>query len=650
MSGLYTIDTHGELRPGIEQEWLLTSGTGGFSSGTVVGCNTRRYHALLCAATLPPVGRIVALNRLGEILTIDGGDVHELSVNQFGPDTFHPRGERYLRRFELWDVARWHYDVAGVRIVKEVLLCWERDVVAVRYRVEPPRGRRAQLELLPMVSLRDFHSLQRGTDKRYEVSVDRDRVAVKSDQHTLHLRCDGAKFERTCDWWTGHWYAIEHERGQDHVEDLFTPGRFVAQVSDAGATVTIIASLAPVESFDWDVEVRRRGTGFQPVSGARAEHGLKTRATLDQLTRAANDFIVDRRCPDGSAGVTVIAGYPWFADWGRDTMISLPGLFLTTGRFKEAAQVLTLFAGYVSEGMIPNKFDDYTNAPHYNTVDASLWFVHACHEYLRTSTDARTFESTLLPACRAIIDGYTRGTRWNIKVDPTDGLVTQGDENTQLTWMDAKCDGVAFTPRQGKAVEINALWYNALVLMGMSDRAAQVRESFRKAFWISPFRGLCDVVDGTRRDRSIRPNQIFAVSLPHSPLDRDQQHAVVELVRRELLTPYGLRTLAPSDPKFRPAYTGPRFQRDGAYHNGTIWPWLIGAFLEAYINVNDRSDESIQQARAWLTPLVEMMNSRGCIGQIAEIFEATEPYRPVGCPAQAWSVAEALRLAVMLGM
>jgi glycogen debranching enzyme len=209
---------------------------------------------------------------------------------------------------------------------------------------------------------------------------------------------------------------------------------------------------------------------------------------------------------------------------------------------------------------------------------------------------------------------------------------------------------VSFTPRQGKAVEINALWYNALELMKLSDRAAQVRESFTKAFWISPFRGLNDVVDGSRRDASIRPNQIFAVSLPHSPLERDQQHAVVEVVRRELLTPFGLRTLATGDPKFRSAYTGPQFQRDGAYHNGTIWPWLIGAFLEAYVKVNDRSDDSVHQARKWLTPLVEMMNSRGCIGQIAEIFEATEPYRPVGCPAQAWSVAEVLRLAAMLGM
>jgi predicted glycogen debranching enzyme len=653
---VYTIESHGDLHPAVAQEWLLTNGLGGFSSGTVAGCNTRRYHAILCAAMLPPVGRVVALSRVGEILTLDGDQVHELSVNQFAPDRFHPRGERYLRRFELGDVARWHYDVAGVRVVKELLLCWQRDVAILRYQIDP-RGRRAQLDLLPMVGLRDFHALQRGTDKAYDVHADDDRVAVRSGEHTLHLRCSGAgaRFKSTPDWWKDHWYAIEHERGQDHVEDLYTPGRFVLQTT-RDATVTLVASMASVEPVDWDAEIQRRAaafstTGVSPVDRVIG-HGRDARGTAvkERLTRAANDFIVARKAPDGSPGVTVIAGYPWFADWGRDTMISLPGLFLTTGRFKEAAQVLTLFAAYVSDGMIPNKFDDYTSEPHYNTVDASLWFVHACHAYLRASKDTDTFERKLLPPCRAVIDGYTKGTRWHIKVDERDGLVTQGDASTQLTWMDAKCGDVAFTPRQGKAVEINALWYNALVLMGLHDRAARVRESFVKAFWSGPFRGLYDVMDGPRRDASIRPNQIFAVSLPNSPLDREQQRAVVEVVRRELLTPFGLRTLAVSDPKFRSAYTGPQFERDGAYHNGTIWPWLIGAFLEAYLKVHDRSPESVAQARAWLTPLIESMSKSGCIGSIAEIFEAAEPYRPVGCCAQAWSVAEVLRLAVELEM
>jgi len=283
-------------------------------------------------------------------------------------------------------------------------------------------------------------------------------------------------------------------------------------------------------------------------------------------------------------------------------------------------------------------------------VDASLWFIHAAFEYRRTSGDAEGFEKILLPACKAIIEGYRDGTRFNIHMDPADGLITQGDMHTQLTWMDAKTDGICFTPRQGKPVEINALWYHALVLMGMSDMAKRAGESFVRLFWISPFRGLADVVEGNRRDASIRPNQIFAASLPNSPLSEAQQSAVVEVVRRELLTPMGLRTLSRSDPNFKGKYSGPQVQRDAAYHNGTVWAWLIGPFLEAYLKVNKKSAEAVSQAKQWLEPLILHMSDQGAIGQIAEIFEGDEPHRPVGCPAQAWSVAEVLRIASELGM
>ena len=331
-------------------------------------------------------------------------------------------------------------------------------------------------------------------------------------------------------------------------------------------------------------------------------------------------------------------------------MISMPGLLFVPGRFHQAREVLTVFAKYVSQGMIPNRFDDYTNEPEYNTVDASLWFIHVAFEYLRLSKDQKTFDSILLPACQAIVDGHIAGTRYHIKMDPADGLITQGDVYTQLTWMDAKCNDVAFTPRQGKPVEINALWYHALVLLKMNDLAAKVKENFQKKFWISADRGLADVVDGERRDLSLRPNQIFAVSLPNSPLTLDQQKAVVEIVRKELLTPAGLRTLARSEPGYRGKYTGDQFHRDGAYHNGTVWAWLLGAFLEGYLKVNKHSAASVTQATEWLSPLIIQMNNEGCIGQIAEIFEGDEPHRAVGCCAQAWSVAEVLRLAAMLEM
>jgi predicted glycogen debranching enzyme len=663
MSSLYTVETYGRLQPHLAQEWLLTNGIGGFAMGTVVGCNTRRYHGILCAATLPPVGRTMALNRIGEILCLDGVDIdepgaklHELSVNQFS-DRFHPHGEQYLRQFHLGDSARWEYEVEGVRIHKELQILWEKNVAAVRYIIEPSDGRRVQFAVLPFVGLRDFHSERRAEGARFDLRSGNARCAIADGDHDLHMWADDGRFVQRGDWWFGHLYQIEAMRGLGCCEDLFQPGRFIVD-TDKKATLTLWAELGPrrelpgsttpTPTYDFDRELARRKTFVDSVSNPTARGEVSK--TVQRLARSVNDFVVARKAPDGSLGCTVIAGYPWFGDWGRDTMISLPGLFLVTGRFAQAKQVLSVFASYVSEGMIPNRFNDYTNEPEYNTVDASLWFVHAAHEYARLSKDSVFFEKILIPACRKIINGYRNGTRYNIKMDPADGLVTQGDANTQLTWMDAKCDGIAFTPRQGKAVEINALWYHALVLMGERELAAKVKENFGKAFWISPFRGLADVIDNGQRDAAIRPNQIFAVSLPNSPLTDEQQSAVVEVVRRELLTPVGLRTLARSDPNFKPHYTGAQIQRDAAYHNGTIWPWPIGAFLEAYLKVNKRSPESIEQAQRWLEPIIHHLEHDACIGSISEIFEADEPHRPDGCPAQAWSVAEALRLAVELGM
>jgi predicted glycogen debranching enzyme len=638
---LYSIETYGELHPFVAQEWLLTNGMGAFASSTVVGCNSRRYHGLLCAATQPPVGRIMTLNRVGELLFLDGKtEFLELSVSQFGQN-FHPRGDKFLRRFHLDRTAKWEYEVEGIRITKELQLVWQRNLIGLRYTIEAPADRQVELHLLPFVSMRDFHALRSANGANFDARTETWQTTVTEGAHTLHLRADAGQFAPRGDWWFGHTYAVEVERGFQQSEDLYVPSALIHQATGK-STITLWASTDPIDALDWDEMERLRP---DPVSTlTQSQPSL----TMVRLARAAADFIVARKRPDGKPGTTVIAGYPWFADWGRDTMIALPGLLLATNRHDEARQVLTLFAEYVSQGMIPNRFDDYSNEPSYNTVDASLWFIHACFQYLRATGDKSTFESRLLPACREIVAGYRKGTRYKIKMDETDGLITAGDDHTQLTWMDAKCQGIAFTPRHGKAVEINALWYNALRLLGEETLAEKVAASFVRTFWINSFRGLYDCVN-TTKDSAVRPNQIFAASLPHSPLNEEQQHAVVEVVRRELLTPFGLRTLSKSDPHYKGRLVGPPMERDAAYHNGTVWPWLIGPFLEAYLKVHDHLPEAQRQARVWLQPLIDHLNN-ACIGQVSECFDGDEPHRPVAAPAQAWSVAEVLRIAAMLGM
>ena len=636
----FSVDTRGQFSPFDRQEWLLTNGTGAFADGTVVGMNTRRYHGLLVAATMPPVGRIVAVNRTGEQLTVDGGKPADLAVNTFANGLIHPRGDQYLTRFTLAADARWSYLVDGVRVDKHVQLCWGKQAAAVRYTVYAGTGpdglgRAFSLDVRPFVNLRDYHSL-RHAGSPLATTPEGNRVTVADGHNAITLTADGGTYANAPDWWYGVVYPIETERGQDDAEDLFTPGVFTLAGRGRG-TMTIWMALDAAAKFDdYDAELARRPSAPLPPR--------PTSQIVNRLSHAAADFVVARKSPDGSPGTTVIAGYPWFSDWGRDTMISLPGLFLTTQRFAEAKQVLSVFAQYVDGGMIPNRFDDYTGIPEYNTVDASLWFVHAAFEYARLSQDDDTLAGVLMPACRKVIDGYRAGTRYHIGMDPADGLIHQGDAQTQLTWMDAKTNDVCFTPRQGKPVEIQALWHHALVLMREDELAARVAASFKQQFWLGEESGLADVVHDGQPDRSIRPNQIFAVSLPHSPLLPSQQRAVVDVVQRELLTPVGLRTLATSDPGYRGRYTGDQFHRDGAYHNGTVWPWLIGPFCEAYLKVNSRSPAAMAQVRQWLKPLTTISPADGCLGQIAEIYDGDEPRRPVGCFAQAWSVAEVLRV------
>ena len=634
---VYSFETYGELQPWINREFLQTNGTGAFVSTTLAGGNTRRYHGLLVGATLPPVGRIVALSHVNESLHRDGVGTVELGLNYFH-DQMVPRGERYLRRFSHLVTTRWDYEAEGVRLSKDVLLCWGRNVVGIQYTIDPGAGGPVHFRLQPFAALRDFHALLKH-DNNIEVRPGETGCLLKRWGHELHLRFDGVPFYEQADWWYNFAYPVETERGQDDTEDLFCPGNF-SVVVDKPTTFVLWAGLEPVGEMNWETELARRELQTAVNAPTRAQ---------ERLRRAADDFLATRYSDDGEKSLTILAGFPWLSDWGRDVMIALPGLLLATERFREAGQVLCLFAKYVSQGMIPNLFDDYSHRPHYHTVDASLWFINACFEYRKQSRDGETFESILRPVCEQILLGYQHGTRFGIKMDEEDGLITQGDPGTQLTWMDTKNNGVVFTPRHGKAVEINALWYHALKLMEEDQLAAKCAEGFRKAFWINSHRGLADVVNETGRNDSCRPNQIFAVSLFHSPLSPEQQASVVDVVRRELLTPYGLRTLAVSDPKFMGKYTGSPFDRDRAYHNGTIWPWLIGPFLDAYLRVNNRSKTAIEQSRRWLTPLIDSLED-GCVGSVSEIYEATPPYRALGACAQAWSVSEVLRQAIALEM
>ncbi|GMV27264.1 MAG: 4-alpha-glucanotransferase [Phycisphaerae bacterium] len=683
-------------------EWLLTDAAGGMAMGTVAGIPGRRYHAWLIAALAPPVGRVALLNSVVETVVLIGpeGDEESFDFSSFRfPGAMHPRGASLLVEFTRDRGAAWTYRAVTARhgavTVRRELVVLRPGAIAVRYGITGASAAlRGRLELRPLVSMRDFHELCR-QDGSSPLSVEtRDgRVIVHRGDRlgeceipalNLSLRTGSAwRFGGPSQWWNNFEYALDRARGQDFREDLFVPGVITAEISaQAGQE-------SQYELRAWIGE--GEGGEIEHVASEQAERARAVAETLgasgedrpiaEALVRAADQFIVRRRDPAWRAGMdatdkaSVIAGYPWFSDWGRDAMISLPGLLLSTGRFAEAREVLEAFAGMIRNGLVPNCFDNGTGAAQYNTVDASLWFIHAAARYVAQSKDDAAAERFLAAACMQIIESYERGTDFGIRVDPSDGLVSAGDVTTQLTWMDAKRDGVVFTPRAGKAVEINALWYGGLLSAAdvleksrprtsrdLRQIAEKVRASFQAKFF-DAYRQMCfDLVPGgpsshgPGRDPAyqVRPNQIFAVSLPYSPLNAEQQQAVVRSVRQTLLTPMGLRTLAPSDQEYHSRFEGTLFARDRAYHNGTVWPWLIGPMAEAVMRVGQFSRESRAEAASMIRPLVqELMHPRPgrAVGQLAEVYDGDEtanrPRRPSGCPAQAWSVAEVLRVWVM---
>jgi len=640
----------GDLDAASRREWLESNGLGGFASSTITGLNTRRYHGLLVAATKPPVGRIVMLSKLEETLSIDGQGF-ELSANRY-PGVVHPQGFRYLTQFRLNPFPVFTYEIEGIEIEKTVFMIYGENSTVVHYRVtkndHPESPKSLRLELRPLIAFRDYHSTTRqngALNSELKEEPGLTAVAPYEGLPALYLAHNAIESTKTSDWYRNFEYDAERERGLDFTEDLFNHCILRFDLS-AGRQASVIASterrdVARVAEYQQaEITRRRKAVLSSPIDDDFAR----------DLSAAADQYIVSR-----GDQKTVIAGYHWFSDWGRDTMIALPGLTLPTGKHDIARSILRTFARNVDQGMLPNRFPDAGETPEYNTVDATLWFFEAARAFLAYTGDLEFVRNDLYPVLRDIIAWHVRGTRYGIKVDPS-GLLDSGEPGVQLTWMDAKVGDWVVTPRRGKPVEIQALWYNALCIMEdfarkFDDEAGQKRYrnmatvaswAFNRLFWNEKLSCLYDVVNGGPPDPSIRPNQIFAVSLTHTMLSPERCRSVVEKVQEHLLTPYGLRSLAPSDPQYRGRYTGDPTSRDGAYHQGTVWPWLLGPFITAYVKVNGGSGSARRQAAEWLTPLKGHLTDAG-LGHISEVLDGDAPHRPGGCIAQAWSVGEILR-------
>lgn len=628
----------------LEREWLVTNGIGGYASSTVVGANTRRYHGLLIASLPPPAERHLFLAKVDEEITV-GPDILRLGTNEYRGGAVYPEGFTLQESFRLeLGVPAFEYAASGVRLTKQVWMERGENTVHIIYRLlEAPS--QVTISIRPFCSFRSYHSDgQHGTEQLYSIRDDAQNrtvgISALGKRWELKMRLADGCFELGEDWYWNYLYRAECERGFNGEEDLYTPGHFSAALSAGeaiGFTATIEGKLSD-EGIDelFEREMARRRT---LVKGER-------RTFRSDLLIAADQFIVKK----SNGNASIYAGYHWFTDWGRDTMISLPGLLLSTGRFDEASSVLVEYGERVDGGMIPNRITD-TGTLEYNTVDATLWYFEALRRYVESTGDWEIVER-LMPRLEEIIRCHLTGTRYGIKVDETDGLLRAGVEGSQLTWMDARVDGVPVTPRIGKPSEINSLWYNALSLIaswaerfGMSAdeyRVASERcaANFTRKFWNEECGCLYDVVDGPAgNDTSIRPNQIVAVSLKHTPLEPRFWKPVVDTVERHLLTPYGLRTLSPADPAYRGVYGGSPAQRDSAYHQGTVWPWMLGPFVDAHLRVCG----DIDRIKELLRPFQRHLRESG-LGSIGEVFSGDPPHATGGCIAQAWSVAEILRI------
>ncbi len=647
----------------LRREWLVANGLGGYASGTIGGLPTRRYHGLLVAALPNPAGRVMMLSQLAESLRLPDGRRADLGV-VIDDLTRGARVQLVDFRLEL-GLPVWRYALDGTVLEKRLALSHGCNTTLVQYRLL--EGGPVRIELRPALQFRGHDDpVSTKVPEAYPLHAYGSRVELDAPGHIPNLRLhivaprESFVIEPLCVPDLG--YAIEEDRGYESRGQLYSPGRFRADLVP-DSTVSLIAStepwdtiqaMTPDELYAAEVERRHRLLAAAPPAARRGPAA--------ELVLAADQFVIRpagrhddhvRARVMGDEAWTIIAGYHWFTDWGRDSMISLEGLCLSTNRHAEAGAILRMFAHHIEDGLVPNMFPEGANEGVYHTADATLWFVHALDRYVRASGDERTL-AQLLPTLRSIVDHHVRGTRFGIRVDPGDGLLHQGAPGYQLTWMDAKCGDWVVTPRRGKAVEINALWYNALRLTegwlaaaGDVSGAAEVRAhaerafaSFNRRFWNAGAQHLFDVVDGEHGDDlACRPNQLFAISLPHPVLAQEHWEPTLATAERELLTPVGLRSLSRLHPDYKRNYHGDLLTRDAAYHQGTVWSWLIGPYVDAYLRVRP---SDITGARRALDGLIDHLAEDG-VGYVSEVFDAEPPYHPRGCIAQAWGVAELLR-------
>lgn len=630
---------------GVEKEWLVTNGIGGYASSTLICANTRKYHGLLVAAHNPPGNRMLHLAKLDERLTA-GGRTYNLAANSTESGVCES-GYIHLQQVEVNPFPAFTFVFADITLKKTVFMVQGQNTTVIIYEIINGACP-GVLRLHPMVNCRGYHYITNADQIEFTQLPFDGGVRINSRENTppLLLTISAGVYIPGGDWFRGMFYLEEKERGENCFEDHYLPGYFeVPLAAGENKTVAVFASTQEIHAPD----------AAKLLAGERARVlDLEEQAGYGQdlarrLVRAADAYIVRRR---STGAKTVIAGYPWFTDWGRDTMIALTGLTLVTKRFADAREILLTYARQCRKGLLPNCFPDEDEAPLYNTVDASLWYFYAVYKYLVYTGDLEFIREQVYPVLKDIIHWYINGTDYHICMDE-DGLLHAGTPDVQLTWMDAKVDQWVVTPRNGKPVEVNALWYNAVCVQeGLArvfgeppirrNLAEQIKGGFTGVFWREKEGYLCDVIAPEGKDRQVRPNQLLAVSLPFSLMNEAQARRIVRRVWRELYVTCGIRSLSPENSAYQGIYTGDRVRRDGAYHQGTAWSWLMGPFVTAYRKAHNYSAASRVQAQLFLAPFHSHLRDRG-IGHISEIFDGDEPVIPRGCFAQAWGVAEVLR-------